>query len=271
MIGWRWLSWAALAAWALAAMPAQAKEEVVTIPTRAGVTISYLLATAEGSQPKICVVSFPGSLGAINLPERAKKPSLGLGPRANFLVRARTLIPDADFADVIIDAPSDKLPTGMDDAFRESADHVTDLRAVIADLRKRFPGTKIFLVGTSRGTISAAAAGAQLQKEIDGVILSSTVTHRDRVGPALSDFDFGTLKLPVLLVHHVDDGCPTSPYSGAQTLSKRFFLISVSGGNPPQSDRCDALAQHGYFGVEAPVVAAMKTWMSGGEPPHHVP
>jgi hypothetical protein len=48
-------------------------------------------------------------------------------------------------------------------------------------------------------------------------------------------------------------------------LSQSYPLISVSGGDPPQTGPCDPLAPHGYFGREASVVQAMKNWMLGRE------
>ena len=110
----------------------------------------------------------------------------------------------------------------MSDTFRLGQDHATDIRAVMRDLKRRFPDAKIFLVGTSRGTISAAALGASLGDVVQGVVLSSTITNPDRMGAGLSTFDFGSIKVPVLLVHHRDDGCRTSPYSGVERLAKSF-------------------------------------------------
>jgi predicted esterase len=238
-------------------------EEVVTIPTRSGVTLSYLLDQDKAAVPKVVVLSFVGALGAIGLERRAQKGPVKFGPTANFLVRIRDQMTDADIADVIVDSPSDQLPGGMSDAFRLGQDHATDVRALIRDLKQRLPGAKIFLLGTSRGTISAAALGASLGDLVQGAVLTSTVTNADRTGTALSTFDFGSIKVPVLLVHHHDDGCRTSPYSGAQRLAKKCPLISVSGGDPPQSDPCESMSQHGYLGREAPTAQAIKNWILG--------
>jgi pimeloyl-ACP methyl ester carboxylesterase len=172
---------------------------------------------------------------------------------------------DAEVADVIVDSPSDQLPGGMSDRFRLGQDHATDIRALVGDLKQRFPGAKIFLLGTSRGTISAAALGASLGDIVQGVVLSSTVTNSDRTGTGLSAFDFGSIKVPVLLVHHRDDGCRSSPYYGAERLAKKFALVSVSGGDPPQSEPCEAMSQHGYLGREAPTTEAIRNWMLGRE------
>ena len=242
-----------------------AAEDLVTVPTRQGVTLSYLLDQDKSASPRIVVISFVGGLGAIGLERRAQKGPVKFGPTANFLVRIRDQMTDADIADVIVDSPSDQLPGGMSDAFRLGQDHAADIRALLRDLKQRFPAAKVFLMGTSRGTISAAALGASLGDVVQGVVLTSTVTNADRTGSALSGFDFTSIKVPVLLVHHRDDGCRTSPYSGAERLSKKFPLISVSGGNPPQSDPCESMAQHGYLGREALTAQAIRNWMLGRE------
>ena len=240
-------------------------EEVITIPTRNGVTLSYLLVQDKSATPKIVVISFVGGYGAIDLVKRSEGHPPRFGPTANFLVRIRDQVADLDMADVIVDSPSDKLPQGMPDDFRLGPDHLADIRALIADLKKRFPNAKVYLAGTSRGTISSAALSAKLGDSVQGVVLTSTVTNRDKTGEALSRFDFATIKIPVLLVHHRDDGCITSPYSGAERLSKSFPLVSVSGGDPPQSQPCEAVSAHGYLGREAQVTQAMKSWMLGRE------
>jgi hypothetical protein len=251
-----------LVAWSL---PCLAAEELFSIPTRNGVTLSYLLDQDKSAMPKVVVISFVGALGAIGLERRAQKGPVKFGPTANFLVRIRDQMTDAEIADLIVDSPSDQLPGGMSDRFRLGQDHAADIRALIADLKQRLPGAKIFLLGTSRGTISAAALGVSLGDVVQGVVLSSTVTNADRTGTGLSAFDFGSIKVPVLLVHHRDDGCRSSPYYGAERLAKKFPLVSVSGGDPPQSDPCEAMSQHGYLGREAPTAQAIRNWMLGRE------
>lgn len=254
---------AALAA--VCATACLAAEEVVTIPTRDGVSLSYLLVHDPAARPKVVAISFIGGRGALGLRKRAEAGSVKFGPAANFLVRVRDQMADADVADAIVDSPSDALPDGMSDAFRMGKDHAADIRAAIRDLNTRFPTAKIFLIGTSRGTISAAALGASLSDLVQGVVLASTVTNADRVGAALSGFDFATIKVPVLLVHNRDDGCRTSPYAGAQRLAKQFPLITVSGGDPPQTEPCEPLAPHGYFGRETATVQAIRNWLLGRE------
>ena len=83
----------------------------------------------------------------------------------------------------------------MTDEFRLGGDHFTDISAVVADLNKRFPGLSVFLIGTSRGTVSAAALGARFGTKVAGIVLTATMfrevgRNSNEPGPALSRFDF---------------------------------------------------------------------------------
>jgi pimeloyl-ACP methyl ester carboxylesterase len=147
----------------------------------------------------------------------------------------------------------------MDDAFRTGKAHAQDVASVVADLRRRFPGVKVFLVGTSRGTISAAHLGRSLGGAVDGVVLTSTVLS----GGGLLGFDFTTIQAPLLFVHHAFDRCRLCPYAAASELGTKYPLITVKGGRAAQSDECEPLSAHGYFGREAETVSAIKGWMLG--------
>jgi hypothetical protein len=246
------------------ALPAHhlAAEEVITVPTRAGVNVACLITHDASTPPKVVVISFVGGTGAIGLDKRSDEGVATFGPAANFLIRIRGRIAASRIVDVIVDAPSDRLPEGMSDHFRLGPEHLADIRMVIADLRRRYPGTDVYLMGTSRGTISAAANGA-VPGLVQGIVLSSTVTRGNRSGPGLSGFDFASIKVPVLFVHHGDDGCSASPYGNVERLAKGAPLITVDGGDPPQTGPCEPLSPHGYFGRESAVAEAISHWILG--------
>jgi hypothetical protein len=253
----------------LCARPPAHAAEVVTLATRAHVTQSYLLMYDKTAPPKAVAMLFPGGGGVITLPHDGRSPAFG--PGANFLVRARDLIRDRELAVALLDAPSDQQTTGMRDAFRMGADHASDVAAVVLDLRQRFPGARIILIGTSRGTISAAYLARNLTEPVDAVVLTSAVFIGSRHwGSALSGFDYRTMKVPLLLVHHQDDGCSFCPYGEAQSLGETYPLITVRGGKPAQSGPCEPLSAHGYYGKEAETVAAIKAWIFGRPFPHLV-
>jgi len=151
----------------------------------------------------------------------------------------------------------------MTDDFRSGDQHAADVRKIVADLHLRFPQARILLIGTSRGTISVAHLAVSLGDVVQGAILSSTVTVADRFGPGLSGFDFASIKIPLLWLHHRDDGCRLSPYAGAQRAAHGGAFISVSGGDPPQSGPCDPLSPHGYFGREDATTQAIRNYLLG--------
>ncbi len=238
--------------WSYAACGA---EEVITLNTRDGVTQSYLLVTARDSETKTVAILFPGGAGYIGL-----KPGADVNNN-NFLVRTRNLFVNDGVTVAVIDGPSDT--SRMSDGFRMSANHATDIGFVVRDLRRRFAQAKLFLIGTSRGTVSAVYTGLALGNAIDGLVLTSTVFNANRAGGGVAGVDFASFKVPLLFVHHREDGCNVCPYSGAARLADRFPLISVNGGLPPQSGPCDPLSAHGYFGKEAETVTAIAQWLNG--------
>jgi hypothetical protein len=238
-------------------------QEIVTLSTRPDVTQSYFLARAPQS-PQAIALLFPGSGGLIQL--RTERGRIRFSGN-NFLVRSRTEFIKNGVVAAILDAPSDQQRGhGMSDEFRLGTQHFTDIAAVVADLSERFRAIPIFLVGTSRGSISAAGLGARFDQRLAGVALTATMFHKagpkaGLQGPGLSRFDYGTIKVPLLFVHHATDQCVVTPYSEAARLSDKYPLITVYGGLPPQSDECDALSAHGFLGKESETVAEIVNWM----------
>jgi predicted alpha/beta-hydrolase family hydrolase len=221
------------------------------------VTQSYLLSVPETGKAQAVTVLFPGGDGRTDLERETARKALESG---NYVVRSRRLLTGNGIAAAVVDVPSDRT-SGMDDEFRLGAAHAEDIAKVIADLKTRFPGLPVFLVGTSRGTISAASIGKRLGAAVDGVVLTATLFLASGREPGLSGFDFATIPSPLLFVHHVNDGCTYTPYASAKRVADRYPLVSVSGGNPPQSKPCQAMSQHGFLGREAQTVDAISKWV----------
>jgi hypothetical protein len=251
---------AAILSWLPSAVGAQ---EIVTLPTRANVTQSYFLTSAPKELQAIAVL-FPGSGGLIHLRSEGGSPKFAGG---NFLVRSRAEFVKRGVIAAILDAPSDlQSGWGMSDDFRLGGDHFTDISVVVADLNKRFPGVAVFLIGTSRGTISAAALGARFGARVAGAVLTATMfraagRNSNEPGPGLSRFDFATIQVPLLFAHHVSDQCRYTPYGDAARYSEKFPLITVWGGLPPQSTPCEARSHHGFLGKESETVEQIVNWM----------
>jgi pimeloyl-ACP methyl ester carboxylesterase len=164
----------------------------------------------------------------------------------------------------VIDKPSDQPNLN---GRRQIPEHVVDVQAVMQWLRKE---TKlpVWLVGTSRGTQSVAYVAlsrAGSGDGPDGIVLTSTILS-DRKGRPVPDMALEQIKVPVLVVHHRDDGCGHCKFSDIPRLmdkltgSPRKELIAVSGGSS-RGDPCEAMAYHGYNGIEKDVVEKISAWI----------
>lgn len=253
-----------LGALALLSTPdASASEQVVSVPLAKGASISYLLTQQDGSAPRWVLVMFPGSAGDLELSQQPDG-TIHMREKNNFLVRARQLFVDAQFATAIVDAPSDQ-PRGYSDAFRASPRSARDLAQVAASLHGRLPDAKLVLVGTSRGTISTAYVGRALPDVWDAVVHTSTLSSpaRGRATPLIG-FDYGSIRPRQLFVHHADDGCFLCSYEALRRIAERgqYALITVHGGDV-RGKPCEASSHHGFYGRDKVVVAAIKAWISG--------
>ena len=244
-----------------AAAPFAAAQKVVDVPTRPGVTQRFLLITPPS--PRAAVALFAGGDGGLQIGDTG---DIG-GLKGNFLVRTRQLFADQGLAVAVIDAPSDRQRHPFLSGYRQTAEHAADVKVVIAWLREQLK-VPVWLVGTSRGTQSAAYIATQLVSGggPDGIVLTSTILT-DRRSRPVPNMPLETLKIPVLVVHHEDDGCRLCQFSDMPLLMdklaglKRKELISFKGG-ASVGDPCEARAYHGYNGLENEVVAKIAAWIT---------
>ena len=238
-----------------------AAEEIKTIPTRAGVTQSFLLLRRTDT-PAATVILLAGGNGALKL---ASGHLSGLG--GNFLVRNRGRFAEHGFMVAVPDAPSDH--AGGLTGFRASAEHAGDIAALITALRAIAPAP-VWLIGTSMGTVSAASATARLRDAAgpEGVVLTSTITRWSRgERESVGDVRLGDIRVPALVIHHREDACQFTPYADIPAVLRelsnapRRELLTFEGGDPPQSKPCEARAAHGYLGLDAQVVKAIADWI----------
>ena len=230
---------------------------VVDLPTRPGVTQRFLWLPAP--EAKAAAILFAGGHGGLAIAPSGK---LGWGS-GNFLVRSRVLFVERGVSVAVVDAPSDRQAAPWLGGFRQTPEHAADVRAVVAWLREATKAP-VWLVGTSRGTQSAAASALE-GVGADGVVLTSSVMAdpRGRPVPAMA---VERLAMPVLVVHHKADACVASRYAEVPALVDRLVgaprkaLVAFEGGQDT-GDACEALAFHGYNGLEAQVVDAIVAFM----------
>ena len=244
----------------LAPVLAQMEQKVVDIPTRPGVTQRLLVLSPP--QPQAAVVLFAGGHGGLQLfPNGSMKWGEG-----NFLVRSRRLFAAQGLLVAVVDAPSDRQQPPFLQGRRQRPEHVADVRAVIGWLREtaKIP---VWLVGTSRGTQSVAYLATELHgtEGPDGIVLSSTVVTDDR-GRPVPAMPLEKIRVPVLVVHHEQDGCVICAFSGVPALmakltgAPRSQLLAFKGGES-SGDPCEAFAYHGFNGIEPQVVKQTADWL----------
>ena len=241
------------------------KAEIVQLAPRPDVLMRYLLIYEQVATPKAVAVLFAGGDGLLKL--RGEGENIQFNLAGNFLVKSRGYFRDDETAIALVDAPSDQINFGFDVNFRKSKEHAADIQSIVDDLRKRFSGAKVFLIGTSAGTVSAANVGMQLAGAVDGVILTSSAVEWGPVkwgrmsGSYLNGFDFDLIKAPPLFVHHVGDICVVSTFASVKKYMDKFPFIAVLGGDPASDDGCGAQGPHGFLGREKDVVSEIKNWM----------
>lgn len=78
--------------------------------------------------------------------------------------------------------------------------------------------------------------------------------------------NIGKVTVPVLVVHHREDGCRLCAYSDMPKLMNRLTsasrkeLITIDGGTNV-GDPCEAQAYHGFNGRDEEVVKVIAKWI----------
>lgn len=249
--------------------PGAGGERVQVIETRPGVTTRFLL--ARPYVPMASVILFAGGHGRLGL-DLSGRMQWG---RGNFLVRSRRLFVGEGVAMATVDAPSDRQgPNGLLFGFRGSPEHAQDIAAIVRYLRDRF-GRPVWLVGTSRGSASAANGGLRLPDSgpaaPDGIVLTSTLTVANARGLNVLDMELAAIRAPVVIAHHRKDECHVTPFDGARTLRRALrsapevALLAYDGGRA-EGTPCQAKSFHGFLGIEERVVTDIANRIKGTRP-----
>lgn len=240
---------------------ARAAERVESIPTREGVSQSYWLLEPEG-RPRAIAIMILGGDGQLRFD--ANGPT---SQRNNFLMRIRADMLRAGFLLAYPDKPSDQGPL---DNFRTDRRHAEDIKALILALKTRAEAP-VFVIGTSRGTVSVANAAARIEPTLlAGALFTTTIFDRTEGMyrfHSVHDVALEQIRVPVLELHHQDDQCYITLAAGiprfmaALSNAPRRDSIILSGGKPAESDPCGALAPHGFFGVQDQAARKMIEWI----------
>lgn len=253
--------------------------EVVTIETHDRTTTRYALAyprPAPAQGIRGALVLLVGGGGHLDLDDKGCPRAL----TGNSLVRSLPNFHYAGFATALVDARSDFPGDDGLAGFRTTDRHAEDLGKVIADVRARAKAP-VWLIGTSRGAISAVNAAARLSgpSAPDGLVLTSALMSGFRggqkswVADTVFDLPLEAIQVPVLVVGHAEDKCIRSPVDRmdsitARTNGTREQVFTVTGGpgrpGPAGVSACEGRTPHGFVVQEAEVAAGIVRFIGGG-------
>jgi pimeloyl-ACP methyl ester carboxylesterase len=181
----------------------------------------------------------------------------------NFLSRSRDIFYNNGF-NILVTYRATDLNT-LDYSYRISNAHIEELKETILYAKKTF-NKPVWLIGTSRGSVSGTAATINLGSTyVNGLVLTSSITN-SKPG-AISSQNIEKITIPVLVVHNAKDSCKIcSPEQAAQIInllssSQRKQYIEIDGGYSPTGDPCQALHWHGFVNYETETVKIISDWI----------
>jgi NAD(P)-dependent dehydrogenase (short-subunit alcohol dehydrogenase family) len=222
---------------AFAATAAAARDELVTsVVSPDGEAIPFVL-TTDGGSPTHAALLMPGGSG--NLSPRLQDGQLVMSLGGNFLIRTRDLFAGPRIVAVSMDATT---TPGR-------------VRAIVADLERRFGRLSIYVLGNSRGSYATMTLGERMDGEVEGFVHTSSLN-------AIASYDTRRFRSRHLIVTHGMDSCMGTNVSAALAAHRSYGtpLIVMEGGTAV-SRPCEAYSYHGFYGIERQTVGKITAWM----------
>jgi len=249
--------------------------EVVTIDPPEGGKFALSIALPE-AKPSAVLILLPGGNGMSNLDAGGCAKEL----RGNSLIRS---IPDfvkGGVATALADSPAEWRGRDGLAGFRVEPAHAQALGVAVAELRKRF-AVPVWLVGTSRGAISAANAASRLEGDAkpNGVVLTSPVSAGARgnlpwVAHDVFLFPLERIAMPLLVLGHAKDTCLRSPPANVPRIAEKASAsprkqAAIMEGGPGSNAKpgdlaaCEGRQPHGFVDQEADMAAGILRFVAG--------
>jgi hypothetical protein len=229
---------------------------------------------APPTAPTMVFVLLPGGSGLVDLDEQGCPRAL----RGNSLIRAIPSFVAGGAATALVDAPGEWRGQHGLSTFRIEPGHAEALGVAVRALRETYR-VPVWIVGTSRGAISAANAASRLTgaSAPDGVVLTSPVSAGGRgnlpfVSQDVFQLPLARIAVPLFVLGHANDACVRSPpgnitrIAEAASASPRKRASVMTGGpgapaNDPQA--CEGRSPHGFADQEAEMAALVLRFARG--------
>jgi pimeloyl-ACP methyl ester carboxylesterase len=227
--------------------------EVIDIPVPKGKPQRILLYPAPAAEAT--VILFPGGDGVVGIRDNGTADRPG-----HTFTRSMNLWENQRINAVLFDTPDG---LGTNGELRDDTDHINRISSVISYLRRK-SSLPVWLVGHSNGTLSVASymnASPENEKNVSGLVILGTEHKVAFKRP---------VKLPILAVHHNQDGCNVTPMyasvkviAAAKATSPLSELIRMDGGRQ-ESAPCKARSYHGFLGIEDELIARVGAFVRKG-------
>ena len=211
-----------------------ANAQVFDVPYKDDAPTRTLLIPVRNA--KAVVLLFPGGGGVLRLQDD--------GSTTNFhtFVRSKDLWAQYGIDSVLVDTPYD-LGAGMRNS-RSIRDHQQRILNVVNYYRDKF-NLPVWIFGHSMGTVSVTEfvnGGKDKERLVAGVIVAGTYRS------ASIDSD---VTIPVMAIHHTDDGCASTPLVTSERIiegrsPKTISLLIQIDGGVSEGDVCGSKAYHGF-------------------------
>ena len=180
----------------------------------------------------------------------------------NFLIRSRRHLADESIAILTIDCQSESGDI-CSSSYQASNERQVHVQKLINEVKKRYPTIQeVWLVGTSMGTISSSFMPTYAPRAYAGAIHTAAITepYARNSYRELINFDYKKSGAPQFFIHHKDDPCYLTTWSGAKSISDKYGvpLITVFGGSNFQGNPCNAFTEHGFRGKELEVMQTIR-------------
>lgn len=232
--------------------------EVQRVATRDGVSVPiYAVWRADAVATVVLYSGGPGGYGKIG--------DDGWPAGGNFLIRTGRQWARHPFNVVMVGRPTDGIDLS-NGAVRIGEEHAADNVAIFKVIKSR-SALPIWVVGTSMGTISAAAAAIRDSEHLlAGVVLTSSILAY-KIAGAVPRQDLEKIHVPTLVFHHESDACwACRPYEAKNVIdglknAPIKKLIMAGGGSGAAGDPCEPLHHHGYVGMQNDAVDLIAAWI----------
>ena len=202
-----------------------------------------------GKNSKVLIIFIPGGDGRIGIKQEQADIRHPYYQSLKRLTNPSLTSGQADF--VVLDSPSELSPRQPYPSARASNDHMVRIESAVRFYKEK-TGLPVFIMGQSNGGISVAEFIKYSQKNKKMELMSGMILSGAR---AESSFN-PPLNIPVLFIHHKEDGCskstPSSASANFQKMQKinqsTTEMIWITAGETEPKDVCHS-GHHMFFGA----------------------